>query len=273
MRYVLYHGNCYDGFGAAYAAWKKLGDGTKYIPVSYGKPPPEMPDATEIYIVDFSYDEATLLGLSSHSKVFVLDHHKTALENLKGLLYLQDCNQNPNLWIEFDMNRSGAKMTWEYFHSDESGAAPYNALIEHISDRDLWKFEMPGSKEVHSALVSLPFDFEVWDKLKVDELILEGAACLRFESSVVDKIVKGSWIGEVDGQQVPMVNTAAHWSEVGHALLEKYPDAKFVAAFTVFKEQVMWSLRSRPGFDVSAVAKKYGGGGHAQAAGFKSVRP
>jgi hypothetical protein len=55
VRYVLYHSNCYDGFGAAYAAWKKFGDeGTKYLPVSYGFPPPEMPDAKAVSIVDFS---------------------------------------------------------------------------------------------------------------------------------------------------------------------------------------------------------------------------
>jgi nanoRNase/pAp phosphatase (c-di-AMP/oligoRNAs hydrolase) len=33
-----------------------------------------------------------------------------------------------------------------------------------------------------------------------------------------------------------------------------------------------WSLRSRPGFDVAAVAKSLGGGGHAQAAGFVEER-
>lgn len=270
MKYVLYHGNCYDGFGAAYAAWKKFGDSAKYIAVSYGAPPPFMPDASEIYILDFSYDERTILELSKGVKVVILDHHKSAMENLKGLLYLQDCNQNKNLCIEFDMNKSGALMSWEYFHGDGFKEAP--KLIQHISDRDLWKFEMSGSKEVHSALVSLPFDFEVWDKLKVDDLIIEGAACLRFESSVVKKICDKSWVGRIDEFDVPMVNTAAHWSEVGHELLCMYPKAPFAASFTVMKNGVMWSLRGRGDFDVSEVAKKFGGGGHKIAAGFKTPK-
>lgn len=262
MRYVLYHSNCYDGFGAAYAAWKHFGNEAKYIPVSYGEPLPEMDEGSEIYIVDFSYPKNILLSLAFVSKVVVLDHHKTAEENLR------DLGVSENLYVVFDMHKSGAVLTWEFFHPNKESPK----LLLHIQDRDLWKFQIEGSREIHSALVSLPFDFQLWDGLSVEKLIEEGKTCQRFEASVVDKIVKSSWVGEIDSHKVPMVNTAAHWSEVGHALLEKYPECKFAACFTVFKEQVMWSLRSRVDFDVSAVAKKFGGGGHEQAAGFKSAR-
>ena len=34
---VLYHANCADGFGAAFAAWLKLGDEAEYVACSYGK--------------------------------------------------------------------------------------------------------------------------------------------------------------------------------------------------------------------------------------------
>lgn len=261
MIYVLYHSNCYDGFGAAYAAWKHFGDAAKYLPVSYGYPPPKMPDADRIYIVDFSYPAETLLALAEKSYVTVIDHHKTAEENLKNV-------RAPNLSVHFDMERSGALMSWQYFQPH----AEVPTLIKHLSDRDLWKFEMEGSRDVHSALVSLPFDFEVWDKLDVETLKLEGVACQRFQQSVVDKVVKTAWLGQVDSHQVPLVNTSFAWSEVGEALLEKFPDAPFAASFTVFNDQVMWSLRSKGEFDVSAVAKKYGGGGHKNAAGFKTAR-
>lgn len=262
MKYVLYHSNCYDGFGAAYAAWKVMGNDAKYIPVSYGAPPPDMPDAALIYIVDFSYFPEVLLEMSQKAIVTVIDHHKTAEERLKDL-------KMPGGTVIFDMSKSGALLTWEYFHKDK----PVPELIKHISDRDLWKFEMPGSKEVHSALVSYPFDFEVWDKFDVEKLKEEGVTCERFEKSVVDKICKGVFMRKVDAYTVPVVNTTQSWSEVGHELLQRFPEAPFVASFTVFDDQIMWSLRSRKDFDVSAIAKKYGGGGHAQAAGFKAARP
>ncbi len=266
MKYVLYHAHCYDGFGAAYAAWKKFGDKAKYIPVSYGKPLPDMPDAKEIYIVDFSYSIPELMLLTLTAKVVVLDHHKTAEESLKELLYLQDCNQNPNLYIEFNMDKSGALIAWEYFHP----GAEVPDLIKHISDRDLWQFKMPGSKEVHAALVSLPFDFEVWDNLSPDKLIVEGAACLRFQQSVVDKTIEKSWV-EIDsaGRTRAVVNTSCSWSEVGHALLQKYPSVDYAMCFTSFKDSTMYSLRSEDSrADVSAIAKANGGGGHRNAAGY-----
>src|SRR3989344_3757446 len=38
---VLYHGGCPDGFGGAYAAWKKFGNMAEYIPLKHGKPAPK----------------------------------------------------------------------------------------------------------------------------------------------------------------------------------------------------------------------------------------
>lgn len=291
MNYVLYHSNCYDGFGAAYAAWKKLGDtGTKYIPVSYGFPLPEMPGAENIYIVDFSYPEKTIVDLSHKAQVFVLDHHKTAAEMLGNLARETEQQGYGNPYVVFNMEKSGALLTWEYFHGKE----PAPLLIQHISDRDLWKFAMDGSAKVHKALVSYPMDFGVWDKLDVEQLKAEGVTCERLYTSLVNNIVSHAWIGTLDGKKVPMVNTSIAWSEVGAALLEKFnndpgeqaaikagneiglnmPAVPYpvVASFTVEKNSVMWSLRSHPDYDCSEIAKKFGGGGHKNAAGFKTAR-
>ena len=53
-------------------------------------------------------------------------------------------------------------------------------------------------------------------------------------------------------------------------MLKKYPEAPFVGSyFEDANGTRRWSLRSRPDFDVSEVAKKLGGGGHRQASGFR----
>lgn len=276
MIYVLYHSNCYDGFGAAFAAWKRFGDTAKYLPVSYGYPPPPTPDASHIYILDFSYPLDVLLGLVNQgSPVTVIDHHKTAKENLNAALGVHS-----HLHTIFDMEKSGALLAWEYFHqyqaeepSDPGLPVLAPLLIQHISDRDLWKFHLEGTAKIHKALVSLPMDFKVWDQLDVEKLKAEGEVCERLYTQLVAKICEGAYTQRIDGHDVPVVNTSIAWSEVGHELLERNPDAPFVASFTVFKDQVMWSLRSRAEFDVSAIAKKFSGGGHKNAAGFKAVRP
>jgi oligoribonuclease NrnB/cAMP/cGMP phosphodiesterase (DHH superfamily) len=274
-KYVLFHSKCYDGFGAAYAAWKALGDTAKYIPVSYGYPPPEMPDATHIYIVDFSYPPEILLDLVNRgAPVTVIDHHKTAQEALNSLV-----GAHSHLHTIFNMEKSGALLTWEYFHrypadapSDPGLPIPAPLLIQHISDRDLWKFEMDGTAKIHKALVSLPMDFKLWDTLDVEQLKKDGEICERLYTQLVENICDGSYQAQLDGHKIPVVNTSIAWSEVGHELAKRYPDAPFVASFTVFDSQVMWSLRSIGEFDVSAVAKKFGGGGHKNAAGFKTVK-
>lgn len=272
MKYVLYHGNCYDGFGAAYAAWKHLGNEAKYIPVTYGAELPDLTGASHVYILDFSYPYQTLEGIAEHMPLTLIDHHKTAKENLQDWWH-------HNATVIIDMAKSGALLTWEYFHrypaespSDPGLPVPAPLLIQHISDRDLWEFKLEGTKAVHKALVSLPMDFGVWDSLDVEVLKKDGVILERLHDQLVKNICEKAWTTDIDGHKVPTVNTSIAWSEVGDYMAKENPTAPFVASFTVMKNSVMWSLRSRGDFDVSAVAKKFGGGGHKNAAGFKTAR-
>lgn len=263
---VWYHSNCYDGFGAAWAASKALGRGENvvYTPVSYGFPPPEFGADDDLYIVDFSFPRDVLLDLKARAKsVLVLDHHKTAEEALRGLDF-----------CVFDMERSGAGLTWDHLLPNTKRPL----MIEMIEDRDLWRWKVEGSKSLHAYLLSKPFDFAVWDQIASildgaypSSILDRGTALLDYQASLVDKVAAKSWIGEIDGHKVALCNIASHWSEIGEALVAKHPEAAFSASFTVLPDlTVMWSLRSRSEFDVSAVAKAFGGGGHKQAAGFKA---
>jgi oligoribonuclease NrnB/cAMP/cGMP phosphodiesterase (DHH superfamily) len=145
---VLYHSPCADGFGAAWSAWKKLGDTADYKPVTYGQEPPDVEQYEHIYILDFSYSRDVLTKWLSDRNVVVLDHHKSAEEQLRGL---------PNAY--FDMNHSGAYLAWCYFH-EFTESVPQ--LIKHVEDRDLWKFQLPHSREISAWIFSYPYDFEVW---------------------------------------------------------------------------------------------------------------
>lgn len=266
MIYVLYHSKCHDGFAAAYCAWKKYGDSAKYIPVSYGKPIPKdaIEHASEIYILDFAYKGEELVDLSLYQgikKVVVLDHHVTSQADLEPIIGKHD-----NLDIIFDMKKSGSYLAWEYFHPN----TPVPDLIKHISDRDLWDFKLDKSDLIHKALLSYPMEFDLWDELilNVAHLKYEGVSCNRLYNSLIENICKEAFISVVGGYKVPVVNTSIAWSEVGVRLLELYPTYQFSASFVVFQERQLWNLRSRGDFDVSKVAKHYGGGGHKHAAGF-----
>jgi uncharacterized protein len=254
--FILYHGNCPDGFGGAWAAWQVLGDTATYCPLSHGDPPPPLPPDADVVMVDFAFSrDITLEMHAAVASLTILDHHKSAQEVLGDLPF-----------ATFDMDRSGAMMAWNYWHPNQEPPP----LIGYVQDRDLWRFKLPNSRDVSAALASYPMDFEVWSGLDTEALAREGAAISRFRRQTVQTIVGFARMGEIGGHRVPIVNATAHWSDVGEAMLERFPDAPFVGAYYEDSEGTRrWSLRSRPDFDVSEVAKKLGGGGHRQASGFR----
>jgi uncharacterized protein len=292
-RVVLYHGNCFDGTASAWAAWKKLGDDATYRPVTYGDgfdiqlyqdccENANIND--ELYILDFSYKRELLELLHNKvRKLVVLDHHKTAQKDLEGLDF-----------CIFDMEKSGARLTWEYFHypKDENNAGGWNEedtndvglelnpfyipkLIQYIEDRDLWRFKLNGSHFINAFIQSFLMEIKIYDAIAQDlendfELCKkQGVGIERYKNTMVEAQCKHASFQEVGGYIVPVCNSTILFSEVGSKLCELHPHLPFAAYFTVRGDRKkQWGLRSIGNFDVSEVAKKLGGGGHRNAAGF-----
>lgn len=255
--FVLYHANCADGFGAAWAAWKKLGDDADYLPVRHGSPPPELPSGASVYILDFCYARDVIVGLHERShQLTVIDHHRTAEQELQGLDY-----------AIFDNDKSGAVLAWEFFNTD----TPVPELLRYVMDRDLWLYQLPRSREVFAALSSYPMDFRIWSTLDVRRLADEGPPILRYQQQQVTLLCSQIRFEKIAGYEVPVVNAAVFGSEVGEELLKRYPEAPFAALYFDRGDGIrQWSLRSREDFDVSQIARQYQNGGHRQAAGFET---
>jgi oligoribonuclease NrnB/cAMP/cGMP phosphodiesterase (DHH superfamily) len=166
------------------------------------------------------------------------------------------------------MNRSGAVMTYEHFFPDEE----VPEFFLYIQDRDLWRFDLPQSKEFSAALESYKFDFKVWDGLidKVADLKEEGVAVLKHMSARIEMICNQVYYTDLLGyEDIPCVNTTVYWSEVGDYLKKKFPDAPFVSCYhETSAGKRKWSLRCKEDFNVAELAETVGGGGHAQASGF-----
>lgn len=247
---VLYHADCADGFGAAWALWKKYPD-ARYIPVKHGQPPPEGLDGAHVVMVDFSYRREAIEQLAqSAASLLILDHHVTAQAALAGLPYAY-----------FDVKKSGAVLAWEWAHAE-----PVPWLLQYVQDKDLWQWRLPDSREMNAALASYPFDFQVWEGLTRDVLKVEGRAILRRDHSLIDKIVEESVLVEFEGETVPAVYSPVMTSQIGERLCQGFP---FCLIWHERDGLRYFSLRSKPGTaDVSALASRYGGGGHVNAAGF-----
>ncbi len=247
---VLYHADCMDGFGAAWALWKRFPE-ADYVPVKHGYPPPPNLQDRHVLIVDFSYGRDTITELAQQSaSLFILDHHVTAQSALQDLPYAY-----------FDMSRSGAVLAWEWAHTQ---TIPW--LLQYVQDKDLWHWELPHSREISAALSSYPFDFSVWDSLRFETLQVEGAGIMRYENMLVSKMVEEARMVSLAGYMAPSVHSAVLTSQIGERLAANHP---FGIIWHEKDGRRYFSLRSKKGgVSVADIASQFGGGGHTHAAGF-----
>lgn len=280
---VIYHDHCTDGFGAAFAAWLKLGDEAEYVPMNYGFEAKDIPVFAdrEVYMVDFSWPKQLMNDLFSACKRLVwLDHHKTAFEmwcdNGEREFHTHDGDK---AHIVLDNNKSGAMLTWEHFNPDVEPPL----FINLIDDRDRWQFKLTGSKEFHAAMqLHKPWTFEKWKNefvgaqgyfYPIHEILDAGELLIKYQEQQVQSLAKYARkcfimcksLGY--GVEGLAVNTSVHMSEVGHELANR--SGTFGLIWYLGEGSVAkCSLRSNGDYDVSAIAKQFGGGGHRNAAGF-----
>lgn len=258
----IYHSHCADGFAGAWVIRQILGDAIEFHPGVYGEDPPSVAGRVVI-LVDFSYPRAILKRMADEAAIItVLDHHKSAIEDLAGLVH-------PKLRLVLDASRSGARIAWDFY------AGPYDPpkLLQHIEDRDLWRFRLEGTREIIAALFSYPYDFATWDHLMglpdLGELATEGRAIERKQAKDINELLKlTTRFMAIGGYAVPVANLPYTMASdaAGH-LAENMP---FAATYYDTEKERVFSLRSRSeGLDVSLIAQQYGGGGHRNAAGFR----
>jgi uncharacterized protein len=273
---IVHHSPCADGFCAAWVAHKSLrnrpGQDVEFFPTNYGEDPPlptQIKNKT-VFMLDFSYPLETMQQIQRDANaLIVLDHHKTAQKALEQLTPL-----NPRDIIRFNMEKSGARLTWEYFFGGRTNTAHW--LVEFTEDRDLWRHALSRTREINAAIRSYAQDFAVWDQLSKkhpDTVAIEGEAIVRRDQHIIqDHLERAYTMGLGSHRDIPVVNCSAYdlTSDIVGALAEGHPFA--TAWFLDEHGTYHWSLRSHDnGIDVSEIAKRYGGGGHAHAAGFRSL--
>lgn len=275
----IYHGGCDDGFAAAWAVRNALGDEVEFYPGVYQRDPPPH-DARDVIFVDFSYKRPVLDAMAQRANsILILDHHKTAAEDLADLpvpppfeiwneaVASRALSRGLRMAALFDMARSGAALAWDYFNS-----GPRPGFIEYVQDRDLWRKALPNSDEFTIALRSYPQDFETWDwmvRAGPEALIEEGRGIQRYYRMRVEELKRHAYLASLAG--VPCcISNAPYFaaSEVAGELCDRGGASFGACYFEVEPGRFQYSLRSRGDFDVSAIARQFGGGGHKNAAGF-----
>ena len=267
---ILYHGhNCPDGFASALAAWLFYEGQAEFLGLDHGdvRSVTDLPDVTgrAVYILDFSFSAEILRGIDAQAaKMVMLDHHKSAAEHLTG--FACRCGV-----VHFDMNKSGSRLAWEFFQHDK----PLPDLVRFIEDRDIWTWQYPESAGFLAALDMEPFDFAHWatiadfDTAQLQAFMARGQAMDDKFNKLAADIAEGAQPVVFNGQHGLMVNAPSVFhSVVGEMLSAK--SGTFALMWCASKGGVLKvGLRSQRNFDCISLARSMGGGGHAQACGFK----
>ena len=264
---IIYHADCADGLTAAVVAARAKETSLKaskpeFVAAQYGDEPPDV-TGKDVVIVDFSYPRETLLRMRDKaSSLLVFDHHKTAEAELKDLDF-----------CVFDNTRSGAAITWDLTHDRERPD-----LVRYVQDRDLWRWELPFSKEINAYIACQAqtvgrFQNLLCERLLDDNVIQFGKGALASVASYVESVAKNARRVDFAGWPgVLVVNAPAFAISDVLSHLADPPGVPFAVGWWQRADKLFsYSLRSNDrGTDVSSVAKRFGGGGHRNAAGFLS---
>jgi oligoribonuclease NrnB/cAMP/cGMP phosphodiesterase (DHH superfamily) len=291
----IYHKDCFDGFTAAWVfeTMRKRGLSIidrpiTWVPAQYGDAPPDC-KGKEVWLVDFTFPREVMIDqvIKPSMRTVILDHHQTAEADLAGILEEVRSRglQRQNDKVVFDMHRSGAGILYDELEREIAKRAGQHIpspdgrrklwLVDYVEDRDLWRWALPNSREVAAFVSSVPMTFAEWDAIDAIgyQLVAEGGrAILRYIDNYGDKACANATIEKLDEFDVPCINTQyMNISDHVGKLAELHPDAPFAMGyFRRADGKWQFSLRSRGNFDVSEVAKRFGGGGHKNAAGFQT---
>ena len=267
---VIYHGrNCPDGFASALAAWLFYEGRAEFLGLDHGdiKSVNDLPALAHraVYILDFSFSPDLLRSIEERAaKLVMLDHHKSAAQKLTGFC----CRHGV---VHFDMHKSGARLAWEFFQPDQ----PLPDLVRLVEDRDIWVWQYPESAGFLAALDMEPLEFERWreiasfDAVQLSSYVERGRAMDEKFSKLAADLAEGAQAITFNGLNGLMVNAPGVFHSLIGDILSKQ-SGTFALMWSTDKSGVVKAgLRSQRSFNCIPLAESMGGGGHAQACGFK----
>lgn len=211
--------------------------------------------------------------------------------------------QHPELPLKvfFDMEKSGARLAWEHFHTETTPLA-----LRHIEDQDLWRFKIEGTRAFCTAMRLKPFDFTIWHELineiekaesdYYSSLLAEGNAIQRFLQIEIQRLAGSDLVTPISmrGDPIDPLQALRHGTPtlVDGDRAWRRIDGLAINASALFASELgnllainsgtfglIWqvgadglvkaSLRACGKIDVAHIATSFGGGGHPNAAGFR----
>ena len=270
---ICFHHNDPDGHASGAIVKYALGDSVTLIESDYdGTPMPwDLVEGTEqIIVTDFSFPVEDMQRLAEGRELVWIDHHKSALAEFAGI-----ADDWPGIR---DISEAACVLTWKYFFPDRS--VPKAIVL--IGDRDIWRWAEKETGSFNESLYNQDHQAvndAFWKPLLEDDpatlaqMIEEGAWLREINlRNIEQRMAARSFEVRFDGHSTLAVNTSGNGDvgnygrergyEIVYCYVDQMQNGSLNTVVTLFSAKI----------DVSVIAHRYGGGGHAGAAGFSFPR-
>ena len=272
MRTLCIYHNDTDGRASAAIVRRALGQEISLYEMKYGDSLPleEVLVADHIIIVDFSLPPDDMKRLASYHQLTWIDHHKTAIEELCGI-----ADHLPGIR---DINEAACVLTWKYFYPEEK--IPLS--VQLIGDRDIWRWVHSDTGPFNEGLFQKntnPRHDKLWealltnDRTLINQLIENGTTLRKARLKTIQSSASRYGFAVLfEGYRTLAINFRGSGDlgehirnngyQIGYCYIDNTLDGELCTFVTLYSKEI----------DVAEIAHRFGGGGHAGAAGFHFKR-
>ena len=272
----IYHIADHDGKGSA-AIVKSVYPEIELLGLNHDMEIPydEISKHDKIVVCDISLPVDFMFKLSQEKDFVWIDHHISVIEQYESKL------QSEGLEPIKGIRRVGTAamiLTWEYFYPNKELPLGIKLLglndIFDLRDKRVRAFEYA----MQAIGVNRPTD-KVWkelieDTMDIDSMVEKGKAILSYIRNRNFRLVRAeAFVSEFEGYKCICANMPQGYSEF-YDSLDNIKDYDVMINFFMNKKNC-WNLSfytAKDDVDVSKIAEKFGGGGHAKAAGASSLK-
>ncbi len=283
MKNICFHHDDADGRMSAAIVKDAIPD-CELIEIAYGFDEQEFKEKfrgktfNKIIVVDFSFNKEIVFeifkpALLTHNGDFIwCDHHKSAMEKYENLW------NDKNVKGLRSLDKSGCRLTWEYFHPDRKiplgspDSIPMAILL--IEDMDLWKFIYTDVTKAFAESLYHEKNIDFYINLLTNQFawmheVTKGEYLYKQKWQRVKNAADKGYFIDWEGYKTYVVNTPEDLSTLGNYVCNN-PELNADVGLIFYEGEDYYniSLRSIGDVDVAKIAEKYGGGGHKNASGF-----
>jgi oligoribonuclease NrnB/cAMP/cGMP phosphodiesterase (DHH superfamily) len=272
MNIIYYHNADNDGKTSGAIVYNALGrencllKGLDYGMYDFEKEYKSWKKDDIVYLVDFSFQkngEMEKAFLKLRDRFIFIDHHKTAIEQIKGL---------PIKGLR-RIGISACRLCWEYFYPNDEEPE----VVKLIGMYDVWDLNKKVETfQLGVSMLDLSPDSENWkvlfksDKEFIKKICDDGEVIQKYLNiDSKNKVKKFAFEHKIENYNAICMNAVKSGSKIFDSVFdEKKHD--IMVTFGKMSKYGMWNISfysKDNGPDVSELAKSFGGGGHKNAAG------